>query len=575
MTDSSRILIVEDSPTQALRLQLDLADKGWTVECVGNAQDALQLLDKQTPDLMIVDYNLPGISGDEFCRRVRMNINTRGIPIIMLTADEDQSVEVRGLDSGADDFFKKSADTEILVLRIRAMLERTTRGQSVLHQNDTLFQRARILAVDDSRTYLVHLKNLLTGEGYSVETVDRGRSALEKLEHETFDCVLIDLVMPDLDGIEVCRRIIAMRDRLDSPIAVLMLTGREGKEDLTRALEAGADDFVGKSSDEAVLKGRIRALLRRKFYQEENHRILEELKNKELEAACARAEKEAALARAAEERQWIAEKTARELRRAKVELEQANEELVHSNDELRQFAFMASHDLQEPLRSITSFCNLLQESYKGQLDQQADDFIERIVNGAKRMKALVQGLLSYSRLTRADHDSFREADGQKILEDVLEDLRLPIEESGAQVTWDPPPVLYGSATQLTQIFENLIANAIRYCDEDVPKIHIEFNSLPQHCEVAVHDNGIGIAEEHRECIFELFKRLKNRDDTSGTGIGLTICKKIAQRHGGTIWVESGSGKGSTFRFTIATPKEEEPGDDSADNLCAPVEYSAG
>jgi signal transduction histidine kinase len=445
----------------------------------------------------------------------------------------------------------------------------------VLHYSDTFFRRARILAVDDSKTYLVHLASLLQSEGYTVVTEERSRDALERLEREAFDCVLVDLVMPEMDGIEVCRRITSMRDRLDNPIAVLMLTGREGKEDLTRALEAGADDFVGKSSDEAVLKGRIRALLRRKFYQEENQRILEELKNKELEAARARTEKEASMARAAEERRRQAEETARELRRAKAKLEHANEELTQTNDELRQFAFLASHDLQEPLRSITSFCNLLKDMYVGRLDDQADDFIDRIVSAAKRMKAMVQGLLSYSRVTRSESDSFQDVDCREVLNNVLEDLRLPIADARAEIRWEAPPKVFGSPCQLTQLFENLVANAIRYCDKSPPTIHIEFDDKPNHWEVAVHDNGIGIAPEHRECIFELFKRLHVRDEDSGTGIGLTICKKIAQRHGGTIWVESEPGKGCTFHFTIAKHRDEDISDEPSDRTYSPVGHSAG
>ncbi len=192
----------------------------------------------------------------------------------MLTADESEETEVRGLDSGADDFFKKSTDTDILVIRIRTMLERPQRESSFVLHGENAFRRARVLAVDDSATYLSHLSCLLQEEGYTVDTVADPKTSFVATGNVRVRSGVVDLVMPQLDGIEVCRRIVAMRTSLDNPIAVLMLTGREAKEDLTRALEAGADDFVGKSSDQAVLKGRIRALLRRKFFQEENQRIL-------------------------------------------------------------------------------------------------------------------------------------------------------------------------------------------------------------------------------------------------------------------------------------------------------------
>src|SRR5262249_35208337 len=157
MNESPVILIVEDSATQALRLQLELESQGWGAVTVASADEALAQIEESPPDVMVVDYCLPGMSGDELCRRVRMNINTRSIPIIMLTADEDEAREISGLDSGADDFFKKSADTEYLVIRIRAMLERAKRSGSVLPHAESAFRRANVLAVDDSETYLAHL----------------------------------------------------------------------------------------------------------------------------------------------------------------------------------------------------------------------------------------------------------------------------------------------------------------------------------------------------------------------------------------------------------------------------------
>jgi two-component system NtrC family sensor kinase len=505
---------------------------------------------------MIVDYCLPGMSGDELCRRVRMNINTRAIPIIMLTADDDEETEVRGLDSGADDFFKKSADSEILVIRIRSMLERPKRNESVLVHNESAFRRAKVLAVDDSETYLSHLRCLLQGEGYAVDAVTDPKEALRRLEESSYDLALVDLVMPELDGIEVCRRIVAMRGHLDNPIAVLMLTGREAKEDLTRALEAGADDFVGKSSDQAVLKGRIRALLRRKFFQEENQRISEELKNKELETIRARAETEAALARAADERRLHAETVAIALRQTKADLEKANKELTRSNDELRQFAFVASHDLQEPLRSITSFCNLLKEDYEGKLDEQADSYIERIVNGAKRMKALVMALLNYSRVSHDEQLAVRQVDFREVVNDTLANLQSAIEEAGAVVSVGEMPTVVGDRVQLVQLLQNLIGNAMLYRGEQPSRIQIDAQKDNELCQFSVRDNGIGIAPEHHQQIFDIFKRLHGRDKYPGTGIGLAVCKKIVQRHGGQITVESQVGAGSVFRFTIPAPMEK-------------------
>ena len=234
---------------------------------------------------MIVDYCLPGMSGDELCRRVRMNINTRAIPIIMLTADEDEETEVRGLDSGADDFFKKSADTEILVdSHSRDAGTAPTQPDRSCCTTSLPFGGPTSWPSMTAKRTCRTCDACLQGEGYSVDAVTDPKEALASSGSV--------VLRPGAGGPRDARtgrhrRLSADRrdaQHLDNPIAVLMLTGREAKEDLTRALEAGADDFVGKSSDQAVLKGRIRALLRRKFFQEENQRILEELKNKELEA---------------------------------------------------------------------------------------------------------------------------------------------------------------------------------------------------------------------------------------------------------------------------------------------------
>ncbi|HTQ37648.1 MAG TPA: response regulator [Pirellulales bacterium] len=557
MRNRYRIMIVEDSPTQALQLQAELERQGWLAQCAGNADEAMAEIHRQPPDLLVVDYMLPGMRGDELCRQVRMNISMRHIPIVMLTSDEEEGMEVRGLDSGADDFLLKSTDTEYFVLRVRALLERTAKTSSLLRPIDSHFKRARILAVDDSPTYLMHLTALLEEEGYLIAHANNGPDALKRVDEDVFDCVLVDLVMPEMDGIEVCRRITSMRERLDSPIAVLMLTGHEDKDDLTRALEAGADDFVGKSSDVAVLKGRIRALLRRKFYQQENQRILEELNKKELEAAHARAEKEAAEARIAQERQRHAEEVAEQLQKTKAELERFNEELKQSNSELRQFAHVASHDLQEPLRSIISFCNLLQKKSADQLDAEASDYMERIVKGALRMKALVQDLLAYSRASQEHQNPYEPVDVQLALADALANLQGSLNDTQAAIHCEPLPVVWADRSQMVQLLQNVIGNALKYRAAATPEIRIGAEQHETTCEFYVSDNGIGIAPEYHERIFEIFKRLHNRTEYPGTGIGLSVCKRIVERHGGRIWVESAWGKGSTFRFTIPLHHHQE------------------
>ncbi|MGH9142321.1 MAG: response regulator, partial [Vicinamibacterales bacterium] len=321
MERASRILVVEDSDTQALKLQLMLENEGCDVIRAATAERALEELNHSVPDLVIVDYHLPGIRGDEVCRRIRMNMSTRGIAILMLTAEDTDAAELHGLESGADDYISKSVDDDILMLRVRGLLRKSSSEASLLFGLEAL-SGARLLAVDDSATYLEFLTEELRSEGYQVDTATSGSAALEMFASATYDAVLLDLVMPEMDGIEACQRIVEARRALETPAVILMLTARENKEDMTRGLEAGADDFVGKSSDLAVLKARVRALLRRKFFQEENQRIARELKTKELEAVHARAEMEAAEARAA-----MAE-----------ELNRANDKLKETERRFRQLA---------------------------------------------------------------------------------------------------------------------------------------------------------------------------------------------------------------------------------------------
>jgi PAS domain S-box-containing protein len=318
MEVSYRILLVEDSRTQAARFERLFTKEGWDVICAVTAEEALELLGRARPDLIVIDYYLPGMKGDEFCREIRMNVNTRGIPVLMLTVGGTQDAETRGLESGADDYLSKSADPDILLLRTRALLRKSRSAPALLEHGGKFSGRAKLLAIDDSPTYLEYLAHEMSSESYTVEKAATAEEGLARLERETFDCVLVDLELPGLNGIEVCRRIAEVGRASQSPVITIVVTGHDDKENMTRSLEAGADDFIGKSADISVLKARIRALLRRKFVMEENRRLFEEFKNMELEAIRARAEKEAAEVRAT-----MAEKLAKSNR----ELERANRRL--------------------------------------------------------------------------------------------------------------------------------------------------------------------------------------------------------------------------------------------------------
>lgn len=241
-----------------------------------------------------------------------------------------------------------------------------------------------------------------------------------------------------------------------------------------------------------------------------------------------------------------------EMRQAKIDLEQKARELERSNSELEQFAYVASHDLQEPLRTISSYVQLLASRYKGQLDQDADEFIDFAVDGSKRMRQLINSLLEYSRVNRVK--PFEWIHVKDIIKEIQTDMKDQITESGATIIHNGLPTIYGDSVLIGQLFQNLIGNALKFKGEAKPEIKITGKHKNGEYLFSVEDNGIGINNEYADKIFIIFQRLNSREKYPGTGIGLSICKKIVEKHGGKIWVESELGKGSKFFFTIKDTK---------------------
>ncbi len=230
-------------------------------------------------------------------------------------------------------------------------------------------------------------------------------------------------------------------------------------------------------------------------------------------------------------------------------VKERTEELERSNEELQHFAYTISHDLQEPLRMVSVYTQLLGHRYKGKLDSDADAFIENASGGAIRMYRLIQDVLTYSRIDRWGK-AFQNTDCSEVVQEVFKNLKIQIDKSGGVIQCDSLPTVSGDKTQLVQLFQNLISNALKYCNKKKPKVRIGAKKDNLAWLFYIKDNGIGIDSRYAKKIFMIFQRLHNRDTYSGTGVGLAICKKIVERHHGKIWVESQEGKGATFYFTL-------------------------
>ena len=236
-------------------------------------------------------------------------------------------------------------------------------------------------------------------------------------------------------------------------------------------------------------------------------------------------------------------------KKAEIQIKENLKNMKQSNKELEQFAYITSHDLREPLRMITSFLQLLERRYKDKIDQDANEFIGFAVDGAKRLDAMTNDLLEYSRITRQVRE-IKQVNFEDVLEEALSNLKVPIEENNAVITHDPLPTIMADVKLKVQLFQNLIANAIKYRSNETPKIHISATRENNQYLFKIKDNGIGMSPDHLERIFTIFQRLHTQEEYEGTGIGLAISQKIVHQQGGEIWAESESGKGSTFYFTI-------------------------
>ena len=373
--------------------------------------------------------------------------------------------------------------------------------------------RPRILNVDDQPISRYIRTQVLEGAGFEVMEAATGVEALRRVENDHPQVVLLDMNLPDIHGTEICRRIKA-HPFMHSVIVVHVSATQTTIQDRTLGLDGGADGYLVEPVEPELLLATIRSFLR-------------------LSTAESRLEKSLA-----------------ETREAEVALRRSNLALQRSNEDLTQFAYAASHDLQEPLRSVAGYTDLLVRQYADRLDADAHTYIAHTQDAVRRMQVLIQDLLDYSQLKATDLSVNVAVDARNMVQLALANLENAIVETGATISCGDLPAIRVDYAQMALVFQNLIGNALKYRKPDVPP-QVEITAAADSDEwiFCVRDNGVGFDPKNTDKIFGIFKRLHGRE-IPGTGIGLAMVKKIVERHGGQVWAESEPGKGSAFYFRL-------------------------
>ncbi len=401
-----------------------------------------------------------------------------------------------------------------------------------------------ILIIDDEPNNLRVLSTILRDRGYEARAVLTGNMALKAVKFSPPDLILLDIMMPEMDGYEVCK--VLKNDASTREIPVIFLSAKDQGIDKAKAFGAGGVDYIAKPFQVEELLARI-----------DNHlrlcRLQRELAGKnfllESEIRTRKAAEKALQEQNARLQQEIRDRAA-----AEAALEKSNRELARSNAELERFASVASHDLRSPLATIRAYGELLTLPNSQHLDEKSAHYINRIIAGCDRMLALIDDLLTYSRVGQ-QRQPFTRINCSQVFEEVCRTMHAEISRNQATIIGGDLPVVTGDRSQLEQLFQNLIGNAIKYRREESPVVKVSAFLENDFYIFSVKDNGLGIKSEHYQKIFQMFNRLHAHDKFPGTGIGLAICQKIVELHGGRIWVESEFGQGSTFYFSL--PREGE------------------
>jgi PAS domain S-box-containing protein len=489
------ILIVDDVASNLMALSSCLACLGHEMVLARSGEEALAEVLRRDFAVILLDVVMPGMDGFETASLIRQRDRSRLTPIIFLTAADGVPEQVlRGYSVGAVDYIHKPIVSEILQSKVRVFAELHEKNQRLLLLEQREHER-RLAEMQTQRNRFFSLSLDMMGiagmDGRFQEVNAAWRAILGYEPEDLENSDLLDLVHPD--------------DRETAREA----WGRLGRKEGQSLFECRCRHRDGSWR---WLSWRVQAF----------HR----------ERCC-----------------YAVVRDVTEMKETLEQLSRHARDLSLINADLEQFAYIAAHDLREPLRMVASCVMLLERRFKSSLSPDADQLIEYAVEGSRRMHQLIGDLLSYSRLRREDHTAV-EVEAGRIVDMALFNLRQAIQESGARVKVGTMPVVHGHPAQLQMLFQNLIENALKYRGEAAPEVDVQSRPSDDGWVFSVRDNGIGIKPQHQERVFRIFQRLHNRATHPGSGVGLAIAKKVVERHGGRIWVESAPGEGSTFFFTL-------------------------
>ncbi|WP_395408421.1 response regulator [Pseudoduganella sp. UC29_106] len=581
------VLVIDDSLTYREQLAELLREQGYQVALADSGEAGLRAMALKRPTAVLVDSLLPGIDGAEVIHKLRLDPALRTVPCILLTGADGDGAELHALDSGADAFVRKDGDTGLLLARLAAVLrnvEHAGRFAAPLHGGQ------RILAVDDSPTYLYGLAEVLRAEGYEVILAESGEQALALTAVQQVDCVLLDRQMPGLSGTETCRRL--KGDAATRDIPLILLTAMEEREAMIEGLATGADDYVLKSSDFDVLKARLRAQLRRKQFEDESRRIRVELMNKELEAAEMRAAR--ALVESRAELLTILEQKNHDLELAVCALEERQAEVDEKNRQLEQasrlkseFLSNMSHELRTPLNAIIGFSDVLAGGLAGPLSPKQRTCVGHVLASGRHLLGLINDILDLSKVEAGQMQLGLEyIDVNAVLRASLSIVQDGAARRSIDLTFVPCSELEQVQVDLRrfrQMVYNLLSNAVKfsrdggqvslslhraqratvgYAPDPVrasrmlplpPGVAIDF------LEVRVCDGGVGIAADDLSVLFQSFRQIdaSSSREHEGSGLGLALVSRLAELHGGTVGVSSAPGQGS--RFSVWLPLSADTG----------------